>query len=116
MSVYIPIHKTIEELRNFLIFQNHTLGISYQKIADHYGVNVGTVHQVANKSHEPIKHNIRRALGLPLVALVRAINGEIKPGAQALASLDCVKCGAAFVPNHWRRGKCFDCSPKRKKK
>ena len=74
--------------------------ITYQDIADIYGVNKGTIHSIVNnENYEPTKPELRSKLGLPVMSEVQSINGEVITGAQTMGSKICIKCGAAFTSN-----------------
>lgn len=87
-------------------------GMSYTDLARELGISKGALWKFLNDDYVPTSTDLRRALGIPLIASVTAIDGEVEPGSLALASKQCPKCGRHFVPNSNRKY-CFFCSPYR---
>lgn len=53
-----------ERISNTLLNQ-HASGMSYQEIADFYGVSKAMAWRVANQGYEPVNDDIRDKLGFP---------------------------------------------------
>lgn len=92
-----------------------TLGHSYQRIGDAFGVNKTTIWKIINERRPPVDHEIRRRLGLSPSSDVILLEGEHLNGATLLAHhiKICPECGQPYIPNHPKRNKCFICSPYR---
>ncbi len=88
---------------------------SWRKVAERRHITKALAWRIANKGYEPKRFAIRKLLGLPLVAMVTPVMADIPFGAQALYARLC-PCGQWFIPNSGNRGKCFICSPYRKRK
>ncbi len=111
MSVYTPTHSSIAELRDLLILEVSPKGVTYQHLADKYGVNKGTLSAIILREHEPKDPELRIKLGLPSVAEVHAVSGTIAPGAVSVADKPCPTCHRTYIPNTGNRKWCQVCSP-----
>ncbi len=93
-------------------------GTSWQAIGDRYGVNKGLAWKVVYTTYEPKAQHLRKLLGLPLDTPCTPISGShIPEGSQVLSARYCLDdrgkdCGhQSFVPNDWKRERCYTCSP-----
>ena len=99
--------RNLEQLSHDL--QNsHEITHSWRKTARPYDLYPSMARLIAN-GYDP-GPRIRRKLGLPLVANVIVIAGEVPAGSQVLSADRCA-CGQYFISNHPRRKRCFMCSP-----
>ena len=88
---------------------------SWERVAGRHGITKPLAWRIALKRYEPKRFEIRKTLGLPLVATVTPVLAAIPYGAQALYAKLC-KCGRWFIPNSGKRQACFVCNPYRKRK
>jgi hypothetical protein len=112
---------TKTELAKVFLEKNHPGSngkkMTWQAIADQYGppITKPMVWRIANDpDYEPKDQKTRFILGLSVVAIVIPINGIIPEGSLSLSAEQCA-CGQWYISNHPRRGKCFICSPARRK-
>ena len=111
-----PHGKTIYDTRQEISsFREEKPPLSWEKIGAHYGLTGAHIWKIANDDYEPIRADIRFALGLPAMTTIIVMNGnDIPSGSQVLHASFC-ECGQSYISNHPRRKRCFKCSPYRGK-
>jgi hypothetical protein len=90
--------------------------MTYQAIADGYGVHKAVVWRILHDNYNPKDNLIRGALGLDIIIDCIDISGKLLEGSQVFGSKLCIQCERPFAPNTAKRKQCFDCEPFRRRK
>ena len=106
--------KDINDLRREMRNKYRENGSSWSTVGEAFHISKGMAFRIVERHYEPKDIFIRARLGLPNIAQVVPVVGEIPNGTQAIRADQCA-CGQWFISNHPRRKKCFKCSPYRRK-
>ena len=111
----IPV-RTSDSPQERLKWLHGTLGLTWREIAnldDYKGIPAGTLCSYANGAEPKRKH--RQRLGLPPVANVIYLYGEMPTGEAISIGAVLCECGRLFISNHPARRRCFICKAYRGK-